>query len=118
LTSLRAGYKIKVRERLFLREFIATPQTIVFTYYIATSQINYFHTFCGVAIHTVNSLEITLILKPARSDVKINLARAYGNKLVAKKNIKFEIRNNKLDQSRGMSAKMAANGIRTHARTN
>jgi len=35
------------------------------------------------------------------------------------KNIKFEIRNNKLDQLQGtrMSAKMAANGIRTHART-
>jgi len=27
------------------------------------------------------------------------------------KNIKFEIRNNKLDQLQGMSAKMAANGI-------
>jgi len=34
------------------------------------------------------------------------------------KNIKFEIRNNKLDQIQGISAKMAANGIRTHARTN
>jgi len=31
--------------------------------------------------------------------------------------IKFEIKNNKLDQLQGMSAKMAANGIRTHART-
>jgi len=30
----------------------------------------------------------------------------------------FEIRNNKLDQPQGMSAKMAANGIRIHARTN
>jgi len=27
------------------------------------------------------------------------------------------IRNNKLDQLQGMSAKMAANGIQTHART-
>jgi len=32
--------------------------------------------------------------------------------------IKFEIRNNKLDQPLGVSAKMAANGIRTHDRTN
>jgi len=31
---------------------------------------------------------------------------------------KTEIRNNKLDQLQGMSAKMAANRIRTHARTN
>jgi len=31
---------------------------------------------------------------------------------------KFEIRNSKLDQLQGLSAKMAANGIRTHARTN
>jgi len=34
------------------------------------------------------------------------------------KNIKFEIKNNKLDQLQGMSSKMAANGIRTHGRTN
>jgi len=34
------------------------------------------------------------------------------------KNIKLEIRNKKLDQLQGMSAKMAANGIRTHACTN
>jgi len=34
------------------------------------------------------------------------------------KNIKFEIRNNKLDQLQGMSANMAASGIRAHARTN
>jgi len=33
-------------------------------------------------------------------------------------NIEFEIRINKLDQPQGMSAKMAANGIRTHALTN
>jgi len=33
-------------------------------------------------------------------------------------NIEFEIRNIKLDQPQGMSAKMAANGNRTHARTN
>jgi len=33
-------------------------------------------------------------------------------------NIKFKIRNNKLDQLQGMSAKMAANEIWTHARTN
>jgi len=30
----------------------------------------------------------------------------------------LEIKNNKLDQIQGMSAKMAANGIRTHTRTN
>jgi len=30
----------------------------------------------------------------------------------------FEIRSNKLDQLQGTSAKMAANGIRTHACTN
>jgi len=34
------------------------------------------------------------------------------------KNIKFEIRNNKLDQLKSMSAKMAANGFRIHDRTN
>jgi len=34
------------------------------------------------------------------------------------KNIKFEMRNNTLDQLQGMLAKMAANEIRTHARTN
>jgi len=34
------------------------------------------------------------------------------------KHIKFKIRNNKLDQLQGMSAKMAANGIWTHAGTN
>jgi len=32
--------------------------------------------------------------------------------------LNYTIRNNKLDQLRGMSAKMAANGIRTHAHTN
>jgi len=32
----------------------------------------------GVA---TNSLEITLILQPARSDVKIDTARAHGNRL-------------------------------------
>jgi len=31
---------------------------------------------------------------------------------------KLEIRNNKLHQLQDMSVKMAANGIRTHARTN
>jgi len=33
-------------------------------------------------------------------------------------NIKFEIRNNKLDQLQSMSAKMAVNGIWIHAHTN
>jgi len=33
-------------------------------------------------------------------------------------NIEFEIRNIKLDQLQGMSAKKAANRIRAHARTN
>jgi len=34
------------------------------------------------------------------------------------KNIKFDITNNKLDQLLGTLAKMAANGIRIHGRTN
>jgi len=33
-------------------------------------------------------------------------------------NIKFEIRNDKLDQLQDMSTKMAENGFRIHARTN
>jgi len=41
-----------------------------------------FHTICGVAIHTVSSLEITFILQPRRSDVKIGLARAHENRLL------------------------------------
>jgi len=54
-------------------QFIATLQTIVFT--------------CNIAIHTIKFLEITLILQPARSDVKIGPVRAqlhtaYGNRLI------------------------------------
>jgi len=44
LTSLQAGCKIKV----ISREFVATPQTIVFTFNIATPQTIVF-TVCGVA---------------------------------------------------------------------
>jgi len=33
------------------------------------------------AIHTINSLEITLILRPPRSDVKVGPNRAHGNRL-------------------------------------
>jgi len=59
LTSLRTGCKIKI----ISMEFIATPQPIVLTYNIATG--NCFYTVCGVAIHTVNSMEMMLILQPA-----------------------------------------------------
>jgi len=41
-----------------------------------------FSTICVVAIHTVNFLEITLILQPAFSDVKIGPAHIHGNKLL------------------------------------
>jgi len=41
---------------------------------------------CGVAI---NSLEITLILQPACSDVKINLVRARENMLIVTKSVRF-----------------------------
>jgi len=42
-----------------------------------------FCTICGVAINTVHSLKITLILQPVPGDVKIGLARAHGNRLGA-----------------------------------
>jgi len=42
---------------------------------------HYFHTTCGVAIHTVNFLKITLILQPARSDDNIVPAHAHENRL-------------------------------------
>jgi len=41
-----------------------------------------FYAICSVAIHTLNSLEITLILQPARSDVKIGRARTHANGLL------------------------------------
>jgi len=41
-----------------------------------------FYTICGVVIHAVNFLEITLILLPARSDVKIGPTHAHGNRLL------------------------------------
>jgi len=62
-----AGCKIKV----ISRGFIATSQTIVFIYNIATLQIIVFNTICDIAKHTVNSLKITLILQLVLSDVKI-----------------------------------------------
>jgi len=39
------------------------------------------HTICDVAIHTVNSLEITLILQPDRNDVKIGPTRSRENRI-------------------------------------
>jgi len=40
-------------------------------YFTTLKAIIYFHTICSVAPHTVNSLEISFILQPARIDVKI-----------------------------------------------
>jgi len=54
-----------------------TPQTIVFTYNIATSHI-IFYKFDVLQY----SMEITLFLKPAHSDVKIDPARTNGNRLI------------------------------------
>jgi len=66
LTSQWAGCKVNV----IFKEFTA--------YYNAT---NYVETVVrGVAI---NSLEIILFLQPARSDVKIGLTRAHGNRRLA-----------------------------------
>jgi len=74
LTSLQAGSKIKV----ISRELIVTSQTSIFAYYFTTNTTEHcFYTVFGVAIYTVNSLEIMIILQSARySDVKIGLDRA------------------------------------------
>jgi len=39
-----------------------------------------FYTIFGIAIHTVNSLKVSLIFQPARSGVKTRKARAYENR--------------------------------------
>jgi len=69
--DLWIGCKIMV----ISKEFVATLQTFVFTYNIATSPTIY--TIC-IVIHTVNSQEITLILQPACSDVKVGAVSAHG----------------------------------------
>jgi len=70
--SRRTDCKIKV----ISRKFIATTQTIIFTLFV----LQYIYTINSLE-YTINSLEITLILQPARSDVKIGTAYAQGNKV-------------------------------------
>jgi len=77
LNSLGANCRIK----LISKKFITTLQIIVFAELLFNTTVHCFHTICGVAMHTVNSLEITFILQMASSDIKISPAGAYGKRL-------------------------------------
>jgi len=78
LTSLRAGPVAK--SWLFPENLLQHQDHRFYMYHC-------FIRICDITIHSGNSLEITLILELALSDVKIGPARAHGNGLFVSENI-------------------------------